>query len=161
MSSDPRSEADLIDNNEFYDTAVEVAPKKSKKNKKVTASEETTVVADGKSAQTSAIAVAQLKSKNTQKYRAPSEGVPIAAMPDSAWDEKGSIQLHSLLCKALEELKFLTPTPIQYASIPLSLKITHDVNNNDKYCDIVGAAETGSGKTLVFINIYPNFYQFK
>ena len=50
------------------------------------------------------------------------------------------VSLSALLKQALDELGFQTPTPIQTAAIPL-------VNQGDS--DIVGAAETGSGKTLV------------
>jgi superfamily II DNA/RNA helicase len=41
--------------------------------------------------------------------------------------------------KALEELKFSDPTEIQRVSIPVSVY---------GKCDILGAAPTGSGKTL-------------
>ena len=50
------------------------------------------------------------------------------------------LKISSILSQALEKLGFVTPTPIQSSAIPLT---TADG------CDIVGAAETGSGKTLV------------
>lgn len=45
------------------------------------------------------------------------------------------------IVKALEELKFDSPTPIQSLAIPCAIR---------DYRDILGAAETGSGKTLAF-----------
>lgn len=45
------------------------------------------------------------------------------------------------ILKALDELKFYEPTPIQIAAIPAAMR--------DKL-DILGAAATGSGKTLAF-----------
>ncbi|KAF1842224.1 DEAD-domain-containing protein [Cucurbitaria berberidis CBS 394.84] len=45
------------------------------------------------------------------------------------------------LCDACENLKFTTPTPIQVQSIPLALEGR----------DVIGLAETGSGKTAAFV----------
>ncbi|RWS09542.1 ATP-dependent RNA helicase DDX24-like protein [Dinothrombium tinctorium] len=45
------------------------------------------------------------------------------------------------ILKAIEELQFNAPTPIQTECIPIAI--------NDR-CDILGAAPTGSGKTLAF-----------
>ena len=50
------------------------------------------------------------------------------------------LQLSDILSQALQNLGFATPTPIQTTAIPLTTIGT---------TDIVGAAETGSGKTLV------------
>ena len=58
---------------------------------------------------------------------------------DTIWNS--SVSLHNILVGALKELKFVSPTPIQASSIPLTLR---------GHCDIVGSAETGSGKTLAF-----------
>ncbi|KAI4345938.1 hypothetical protein L6164_013023 [Bauhinia variegata] len=55
-----------------------------------------------------------------------------------AWNE---LRLHPLLMKAIYELGFKEPTPIQRACIPAA---AHQGK------DVVGAAETGSGKTLAF-----------
>jgi len=44
------------------------------------------------------------------------------------------------MLKILEKLKFVTPTPIQYKAIPIALEGK----------DIVGIAQTGTGKTLAF-----------
>ncbi|KAF2852918.1 DEAD-domain-containing protein [Plenodomus tracheiphilus IPT5] len=45
------------------------------------------------------------------------------------------------LCDACENLKFTTPTPIQTQAIPLALEGR----------DVIGLAETGSGKTAAFV----------
>lgn len=57
---------------------------------------------------------------------------------DSEWAP--GLRLSDILTRALLELGFQTPTPIQTAAIPLTTA---------GGTDIVGAAETGSGKTLV------------
>ena len=44
------------------------------------------------------------------------------------------------LLKVLERLKFVTPTPIQHQTIPIALEGK----------DIIGVAQTGTGKTLAF-----------
>ena len=44
------------------------------------------------------------------------------------------------LLKRLESLKFVEPTPIQYKAIPIGLQGE----------DLVGIAQTGTGKTLAF-----------
>ncbi|CAI8593262.1 unnamed protein product [Vicia faba] len=55
-----------------------------------------------------------------------------------AWNE---LRLHPLLMKAIHKLGFKEPTPIQKACIPAA---AHQGK------DVIGAAETGSGKTLSF-----------
>ncbi|CAM6088553.1 unnamed protein product [Calypogeia fissa] len=59
-------------------------------------------------------------------------------MDMSAWAE---MRLHPKLEKAIQELKFKEPTPIQRQCIPAAAH---------KGKDVIGAAETGSGKTLAF-----------
>ena len=56
----------------------------------------------------------------------------------SAWLE---FDLHPALLRALQELGFATPTPIQRECLNPAIK---------GRCDVIGAAETGSGKTLAF-----------
>lgn len=51
-----------------------------------------------------------------------------------------SFNLSSMLLKALDDLKFTTPSPIQQQTIPLLMK-GHDV---------IGLAQTGTGKTAAF-----------
>ena len=53
--------------------------------------------------------------------------------------EWGGIKLHILLYRALISLNFNLPTPIQIAAIPALAS---------GKCDLVGAAETGSGEVL-------------
>ncbi|BBN10477.1 ATP-dependent RNA helicase DDX24/MAK5 [Marchantia polymorpha subsp. ruderalis] len=56
----------------------------------------------------------------------------------SAWAQ---MRLHPLLEKAIKNLKFKEPTPIQQECIPAAAH---------RGKDVIGAAETGSGKTLAF-----------
>ena len=51
------------------------------------------------------------------------------------------IKLKNDITKALNELGFITPTPIQSKTIPLLM-------NSDQ--DLIGAAQTGTGKTAAF-----------
>jgi superfamily II DNA/RNA helicase len=62
----------------------------------------------------------------------------------SSWDK---VELSSVLRNSLIALDFKHPTPIQTASIPMIL-----YPENNEICDVVGIAETGSGKTLVKTN---------
>jgi hypothetical protein len=52
----------------------------------------------------------------------------------------GGLSLSSPLSEALKALDFSTPTPIQKQTLPIV---------SEAKCDVVGVAETGSGKTLV------------
>jgi ATP-dependent RNA helicase DDX24/MAK5 len=54
----------------------------------------------------------------------------------------GGVYLHPKLCKALFRLNFSTPTPIQSSTLAASILGLRDV---------VGAAPTGSGKTLSYL----------
>ena len=60
-------------------------------------------------------------------------------VPEKTFQELGVIDA---LCEACQLLKFTRPTPIQTESIPVALQGR----------DIIGLAETGSGKTGEFIN---------
>ena len=60
------------------------------------------------------------------------------------YDEKASFALMNLsrpLLKAIEELKYVHPTPIQAATIPVALLGR----------DICGCAATGTGKTAAYM----------
>eukprot|EP00198_Chlamydomonas_reinhardtii_P003620 XP_001692956.1 pre-mRNA-splicing ATP-dependent RNA helicase [Chlamydomonas reinhardtii] len=59
-------------------------------------------------------------------------------LPIRKWEESG---LPSLLLKAIEKVGYKKPSPIQMAAIPLGLKQR----------DVIGIAETGSGKTAAFV----------
>ncbi len=54
----------------------------------------------------------------------------------------GGVYLHPKICKALYRLKFFSPTPIQSNTLAASI-LGHR--------DVVGAAPTGSGKTLSYL----------
>ncbi|KAG2327856.1 hypothetical protein Bca52824_010584 [Brassica carinata] len=58
--------------------------------------------------------------------------------PMRSWEES---KLTSELLKAVERAGYKTPSPIQMAAIPLGLQ----------QCDVIGIAETGSGKTAAFV----------
>jgi ATP-dependent RNA helicase DDX24/MAK5 len=60
---------------------------------------------------------------------------------DAAW---ASLSLHQLLVSSLGALSFSTPTPIQVSAIP---KVQ---GAGGALVDVVGSAETGSGKMLAF-----------
>lgn len=80
------------------------------------------------------------KSKKAAKQAA----APIA-LDDSPFDlesagDWGGVAMNGLLCESLRALDFVKPTPIQQSAIPKIL---------ENRIDVVGVAETGSGKTLV------------
>lgn len=50
------------------------------------------------------------------------------------------LQIHPYILKSLDNMKFIKPTPIQVKAIPLALKQQ----------DLVGVAQTGTGKTAAF-----------
>ena len=52
-----------------------------------------------------------------------------------------NLDIISSICKALEEEGYKNPTPIQVQSIPVALEGK----------DILGAAQTGTGKTAAFL----------
>jgi superfamily II DNA/RNA helicase len=51
--------------------------------------------------------------------------------------------MNGMLCDSLRALDFVKPTPIQQSAIPKIL---------ENRIDVVGVAETGSGKTLVSVS---------
>jgi ATP-dependent RNA helicase DeaD len=63
-----------------------------------------------------------------------------AAKPKPAGLSFADLDLPPALKKSLERLKFTQPTPIQEKAIPLIFKKT----------DIIGSAQTGTGKTMAF-----------
>jgi hypothetical protein len=63
---------------------------------------------------------------------------PNAPMPFRSWDE---MPLPKPLRDAISLLNYVTPSPIQMASIPFGLRQR----------DVIGLAETGSGKTAAFV----------
>ena len=83
------------------------------------------------------------------------EDITLAIEEMGRKDWADQIGFHSVLTSSLVSLNFTTPTPIQAMSIPVTIKGSSDV---------VGAAETGSGKTLVrkYVNqfILENFFKF-
>jgi superfamily II DNA/RNA helicase len=79
---------------------------------------------------------------NETKSTSKAQDSLIKDMTDAAWDADGTILIHPLLVDSLRAMNFHIPTPIQRAALPITL-------SNQSLCDVVGAAETGSGKTLV------------
>ncbi|KAI8937303.1 ribosomal RNA processing protein [Plenodomus lindquistii] len=63
------------------------------------------------------------------------------AEPEAAKKTFADLGVREELCDACENLKFTTPTPIQTQAIPLALEGR----------DVIGLAETGSGKTAAFV----------
>ncbi|BDA42638.1 probable elongation factor G, mitochondrial at C-terminar half [Coccomyxa sp. Obi] len=61
-----------------------------------------------------------------------------STLPIRNWEEAG---LPQPLMEAIVKMKYLKPSPIQMAAIPLGLK----------FRDVIGVAETGSGKTAAFV----------
>jgi superfamily II DNA/RNA helicase len=73
----------------------------------------------------------------------------IRNFPFKTWNGIGV--LSEEITKALVEMKFSSPTEIQKASIPVSVF---------GKCDILGAAPTGSGKTLGEPQFLLRFFDF-
>lgn len=69
----------------------------------------------------------------------PAEKTPAVETPMTA--TFAEMELSPLLKKAITELKYVTPTPIQGKTIPLALQGK----------DIMGCAQTGTGKTAAFL----------
>eukprot|EP00615_Pteridomonas_danica_P004332 CAMPEP_0114369796 /NCGR_PEP_ID=MMETSP0101-20121206/31983_1 /TAXON_ID=38822 ORGANISM="Pteridomonas danica, Strain PT" /NCGR_SAMPLE_ID=MMETSP0101 /ASSEMBLY_ACC=CAM_ASM_000211 /LENGTH=466 /DNA_ID=CAMNT_0001520913 /DNA_START=242 /DNA_END=1645 /DNA_ORIENTATION=+ len=66
-----------------------------------------------------------------------------APMPLRQWDEEGNAEcsIPPLVLKAIHDLKYVEPSPIQRQAIPIGLE----------WRDVIGIAETGSGKTCAFV----------
>lgn len=79
---------------------------------------------------------APLESKNEE----PAEG-DATPKADEAKKTFADLGVREELCDACEQLKFTHPTPIQTQAIPLALEGR----------DVIGLAETGSGKTAAFV----------
>jgi ATP-dependent RNA helicase DDX24/MAK5 len=110
----------LIVSEEATDAAPPAAPKKAKKAKK-------------------AKKTAVLGGNYETVVQQPASAVPDSSQVDmSAWNNMG---LHPTVIDALAKLGFTEPTPIQLQTVPLAIVQRRDV---------IGAAETGSGKTLSF-----------
>ncbi len=101
---------------------------KKKKKKKSEKKETTTIVVQKNNDQ-----------KTNKKLPQSIEEIEELVAPQSTWD---NVTLCSLLQKALISLDFQHPTPIQASSVPMVL-------SSNEVSDVVGIAETGSGKTLV------------
>lgn len=80
---------------------------------------------------------AQDQTADTNTQEAPADDAPAASAAPKSFKELGVIDS---LCEACETLGYKAPTPIQSEAIPLALQGR----------DIIGLAETGSGKTAAF-----------
>lgn len=69
------------------------------------------------------------------------EAEPATASADEVKKTFADLGVREELCDACENLKFKNPTPIQAQAIPLALQGR----------DVIGLAETGSGKTAAFV----------
>ncbi|CAO2648153.1 Nn.00g090750.m01.CDS01 [Neocucurbitaria sp. VM-36] len=76
--------------------------------------------------------------EDTNEVEPTAPGVDSNAEPKKTFADLG---VREELCDACENLKFTTPTPIQTQAIPLALQGR----------DVIGLAETGSGKTAAFV----------
>jgi len=87
------------------------------------------------------------KKKKKQAVRVVDEQPEDAEQVMDEWAADGEYRawlplgLDNKLLRGVEQLGFVTPTPIQAAAVPIAITTRKDV---------VGAAETGSGKTLAF-----------
>jgi superfamily II RNA helicase len=122
---------------------VSALPPKKKRGKKEPTSEPSVYLDDGDGPEdpTTAHPKGPLPSLKALYINAPAPALKedVQFLRDDA-DWAPGLKLSSVLAQALQKLGFATPTPIQQAAIPL-------ITSGDT--DVVGAAETGSGKTLV------------
>lgn len=82
--------------------------------------------------------------ENQSSAKAPAPEADTEAATASADEAKktfADLGVREELCDACENLKFKNPTPIQAQAIPLALEGR----------DVIGLAETGSGKTAAFV----------
>ncbi|KAG2414585.1 ATP-dependent rRNA helicase RRP3 [Aspergillus terreus] len=82
-------------------------------------------------------------SKNSSRDSSPEEVSPDTETPSTTTAPKTFRELGVIdsLCEACEELGYTAPTPIQERCIPIALEGR----------DLIGLAETGSGKTAAFV----------
>ena len=82
----------------------------------------------------------------------PEQPVPATLAPSTSEVSFHDLPLAAPIQKALERAKFVTPTPIQAQAIPIVLKGN----------DLIGIAQTGTGKTLAFgLPILQHFIESK
>ena len=76
----------------------------------------------------------------TERVTAPETETPTAPQNAPAQHTFAELGLEPALLRVLDKLKFVTPTPIQISAVPVGI-------NGE---DIIGIAQTGTGKTLAF-----------
>ncbi|KAH9871580.1 ribosomal RNA processing protein [Plenodomus biglobosus] len=86
-------------------------------------------------------ATADLTERNSSPEADAAPATTATAETDVAKKTFADLGVREELCDACENLKFTTPTPIQAQAIPLALEGR----------DVIGLAETGSGKTAAFV----------
>lgn len=145
-----RGDADLEVQEEVAIEEVEddVKPaKKTKKDKKKKEKKEPVVEADAPS-DSEEIRPEKSRSKPEKSKRAAKQAIVPVALDATPFDlesvgDWGGVAMNGMLCDSLRALDFVKPTPIQQSAIPKIL---------ENRIDVVGVAETGSGKTLVSVS---------
>ncbi|KAI8843641.1 P-loop containing nucleoside triphosphate hydrolase protein [Chytridium lagenaria] len=85
------------------------------------------------------------ENKQLKSVETPVTDSDVEVIGYEAWKE---LKLHSLLLKGLVDLGFSTPTEIQTLALRSALNTKKNGEISDR--DIIGAAETGSGKTFSY-----------
>lgn len=142
-----RGDADLEAQEEVAVEEVEDDVKPAKKTKKDKKKKEPVVETDAPS-DSEEIRPEKSRSKPEKSKKAAKQAVVPVALDDTPFDlesagDWGGVAMNGLLCDSLRALDFVKPTPIQQSAIPKIL---------ENRIDVVGVAETGSGKTLVSVS---------
>lgn len=146
------NDVDAVNENDVIvdvDTSARKTSKKDNKKKAKAVNDEQNMEQNDTSDNLIVVQQSQKKEKSTAK-KSKKEKSKVATTVTIGTDNEpydvsstgnwGGVEMNGLLCESLQRLDFVKPTPIQFVAIP---KIIANC------MDIVGVAETGSGKTLV------------